>query len=109
MPGPWAGRPEIANPDFPDLTFNKPFASPGGTVVISMPTVFSSAEDRRTPIVTQWMFNLQRTLGKDTVLELGYLGSTSHRLEYLTFQNKAIPAPFDCPGWHGVRIYGPTV
>ena len=86
-------RQEIANPDFPDLTFNKPFASPGGAVVIAVPTVFSSAVDRRTPIVTQWMFNLQRTLGKDTVLELGYLGSTSHRLEYLTFQNKAVPAP----------------
>jgi hypothetical protein len=86
-------RQEIANPDFPNLTFNQPFASPGGTVQLAIPTIFSSAVDRRTPRVVEYMFHVQHQLGRDTVVEVGYLGSESHHLESLTFQNKAVPAP----------------
>ncbi|MCX6624943.1 MAG: TonB-dependent receptor, partial [Acidobacteria bacterium] len=86
-------RQEIANPDFPNLSFDKPFAAPAGTVTISVPTIFSSALNRRTPYTMEWLLNIQREIGKDTALEIGYMGSGSRRLEYLMFQNKAVPAP----------------
>jgi len=86
-------RQEVANPDAPNLTFNRPFASPGGAVLLAVPTIFSSATNRRTPYVMEWLVNIQRELGKDTVVELSYMGSGTRRLEFLTFQNKAVPAP----------------
>lgn len=88
-----AGRRQVAtNPDSPNLNWGDPFGA-GQTVTLSTPTIFASAVDRRTPRNLQWIFNVQRELGKDTVVEIGYLGSSSNRLEYLTFQNEAVPAP----------------
>jgi hypothetical protein len=31
--------------------------------------------------VIQWIFNVQRQLGEDTTLELGYMGNQGHKLE----------------------------
>jgi hypothetical protein len=38
----------------------------------------------------QYMLNVQRTLAKATILEVGYVGSQSRRLGYLVNQNQGI-------------------
>jgi hypothetical protein len=47
--------------------------------------------DRKTPYMFQYLFNVQRELGSSTALEVGYLGSRSHRLERMFDWNEAIP------------------
>ncbi|MFN0169032.1 MAG: carboxypeptidase regulatory-like domain-containing protein [Bryobacteraceae bacterium] len=86
-------RQEIANPDVPNLTFDRPVAVLGSTVSIATPTVFSSEYRRRTPYVMEYMLNIQRELSANTLIEIGYLGSVSRKLEFLVFRNKAVPAP----------------
>jgi hypothetical protein len=38
----------------------------------------------------QWLFNVQRQLGQDTVIEAGYLGSGGHKLELLRVWNQPV-------------------
>lgn len=64
----------------------------GGVANVFRPYTFANPFDRRTPYSQQWMFNVQRELGFDTALEVGYLGNVSHRLESLRAVNEAIPA-----------------
>jgi outer membrane receptor protein involved in Fe transport len=88
-----AGREQVStNPSAPNLTWSNPFASLQ-TVTLATPTIFSTAVNRVTPREQEWLLNIERELGKDTLIEVGYLGSESHHLEYLTYQNEAVPAP----------------
>ena len=82
------------DPDFPDLTFSAPFRGLGsGAPIVSTPAVLGNAHNRRTPYTLQYMFNLQRALTGSTVLEVGYLGSQSSKLEQYRSFNYAEPAP----------------
>src|SRR3982075_1159019 len=47
--------------------------------------------DRKTPYMLQYLFNVQRELDNSTALEVGYLGSHSHRLERMFDWNETIP------------------
>ena len=83
-----------------DLTFDKPFSggvNPCGVqppfVCISTPYVLGNKFDRKTPYMIQYELNLQRQLTDSTVVEFGYLGSESHRLERMFAFNEAIPGP----------------
>jgi hypothetical protein len=49
--------------------------------------------NRRTPYTIQYLFNVQRELMKDMVLEVGYLGSVARRLEQWHSFNPPIPSP----------------
>ncbi len=89
-----ARRNDTANNDFPNLTFDAPFASLG-TVVVAAPTILSNQYDRRTPYVTQYLFNIQRELTKDSALEIGYLGNQAHKLERWVPVNFPTPGPGD--------------
>lgn len=71
------------------LTFQNPFVSHGRTV--KRPYVLANIHDRHTPYSIQYMFNIQRELGQETVIEVGYLGSVSHHLERMRAFNEAIP------------------
>ncbi len=83
----------------PDLTFQNPFRGASANacgvqpplVCISTPYVLGNKFDRKTPYMIQYLFNIQRELGKSTALEIGYLGSESHRLERMFAHNEAIP------------------
>jgi hypothetical protein len=84
-------RRDESNADFPDLTWDQPFRNLGGTVQINNPYVLGNIYRRRTPYVLQYMLNVQRELGRQAVLEVGYLGSVSRRLESLRAFNESIP------------------
>src|SRR5205807_2154024 len=75
-----------------DLTWNAPFRGLGGTtVLIPQPYGLANVYNRRTPYSIQYLLNVQRELGGDTALEIGYLGSVSRRLESLRAFNEAYP------------------
>ncbi|HYU54095.1 MAG TPA: hypothetical protein VEK37_14180, partial [Gemmatimonadaceae bacterium] len=85
-------RRDDATPDTLDLTWNAPFRGLGGTtVLIAQPYVLANIYNRRTPYSIQYLLNVQRELGGDTALEVGYIGSVSRRLESLRVFNEAIP------------------
>jgi hypothetical protein len=48
---------------------------------------------RKTPYMVQYVFNVQRELGKSTAVEIGYLGSRSKRLERMFDANEVTPGP----------------
>jgi hypothetical protein len=73
------------------LTFENPFFTKGR--IVSRPYVLGNIHERRTPMIQQYLLNIQRELGHETVLEVGYLGSEGHRLERFRAINEAIPGP----------------
>ena len=73
------------------LTFEQPFSSTG--VTVSRPYVLANIHERRTPMIEQYVLNIQRELDSNTVLEVGYMGSEGHRLEHFRAINEAIPGP----------------
>ncbi len=79
----------------PNLRWENSLAAiAGGVANVPRPYTFANPYDRRTPYFVQYIFNVQRELPKNTLFEVGYLGSVSHRLESLRAVNEAIPA---CP------------
>ncbi len=82
-----------SNAQFPNLTWTNSLAAiAGGVANVPRPYTFANPFDRRTPYSIQYMFNVQRELPWNTLFEIGYLGSVSHRLEGLRAVNEAIPA-----------------
>ena len=77
----------------PNLTWNNALASiAGGVANVFRPYTFANPYDRRTPYTIQFMTNVQRELPGNSVFEVGYLGSVSHRLESMRAVNEALPA-----------------
>ncbi|MBI3684586.1 MAG: TonB-dependent receptor [Acidobacteria bacterium] len=82
-----------ANAQFPNLTWDNGLAAiAGGVAQVPRPYTFANPYDRRTPYSIQYMVNVQRELPQNTLVEIGYLGSVSHRLEALRAVNETIPA-----------------
>ncbi len=84
-----------------NLSFEVPFfagASPCGAlapplVCVPTPTLVNTYYERRTPYVEMYELNIQRQLGKNTSLEIGYLGSQGHFLPRYVYFNAAAPGP----------------
>jgi hypothetical protein len=95
-------RQDTSNPLGTMLTWKSPFLGGSDTgnacnvapplVCISNHYVLGNMYDRRTPYMFQYLFNIQRELGRSTALEVGYLGSRSHRLERMFDRNEVVPA-----------------
>jgi hypothetical protein len=95
-------RQDTSNPLGTMLTWKEPWLGGSGAgnacgvsaplVCISNHYVLGNMYDRKTPYMLQYLFNIQRELGKSTALELGYLGSRSHRLERMFDRNEVNPA-----------------
>ena len=63
----------------------------GGTAQIKRPYAFANKYERRTPYTWEYLLNVQRELGHDLVVEFGYLGSISRKLEFLRAVNESLP------------------
>ena len=63
----------------------------GGTANVIRPYAFANKYERRTPYTWEYILNVQRDLGHDYLVEVGYLGSISRKLESLRAVNEAIP------------------
>ncbi|MBS1794620.1 MAG: TonB-dependent receptor [Acidobacteria bacterium] len=71
---------------------------PGGSstiVQVPPPFAWAVAYDHATPRTYQYMFNVQRQLGADWSLEVGYLGSQSRHLYGFQNINQALPGPLN--------------
>lgn len=64
----------------------------------------------RTTYSIQYLFNVQRTIGQHSVLEVGYTGNSSRKVNYLVNANAPLPGitTFDSrepyPEWHGIQF-----
>ncbi|PYU93954.1 MAG: hypothetical protein DMG08_08820 [Acidobacteria bacterium] len=84
-------RRDEATPTDIGLNWNAPFRNLGGTVQINNPYVLANINGRRTPYSFQYLLNVQRELGRNTALEVGYIGSASRKLESMRAFNESIP------------------
>jgi hypothetical protein len=76
----------------PTLFWSNALASiGGGTANITNPYAFANKYERRTPYTWEYLVNVQRELTHTLVLELGYLGSISRKLEFLRAVNESVP------------------
>ena len=76
----------------PTLNWQNALASiAGGVANILNPYAFANKYERRTPYTWEYLLNLQREFGASTVVEFGYLGSISRKLESLRAVNEALP------------------
>ena len=69
---------------------------PGGngtTVQVPPPFAWAAAYDHATPYTMQYLLNVQRQLGTNWALEIGYLGSQSRHLYGFRNVNQAVPGP----------------
>jgi hypothetical protein len=82
-----------ADPNFPtNLTLDNPFLSQG-TVLVTAPLPLGQCYCNRLPYVLQYLFNIQRQLTNDSVLEIGYTGNEGHRLDHYYGANFPLPGP----------------
>ncbi len=86
-----------ADNNFPELTLNSPFLNTGSLVTVATPSILGIQVDRRTPYTIEYMMNIQRQLTKDTVLEVGYLGSQAHKLQSWQPINEPVASPVGAP------------
>ncbi len=86
-------RNSTADNNFPTLTLENPFAITPGSLVVAAPTILSSQYNRRRPYVIQYVFNMQRQLTTNSMLELGYIGSEGHFLDRFRPLNFPLPGP----------------
>jgi len=94
-------RQDTADPLRVNLNWNAPFAGSSSNACNVQPPlvcvvnhyVLGNLYGRKTPYMVQYVFNVQRELGKSTALEIGYLGSQSKRLERMFDANEVTPGP----------------
>ena len=94
-------RQDTSDPLLLNQNWNAPFAgsgtnpcnTPAGIVCISNHYTLGNEFDRTTPRMVQYLFNVQRELGRNAALEIGYLGSRSTDLERMFDRNEVIPGP----------------
>jgi len=92
-------RVTMGNTSFPNLTLDNPFGAQNtnALVTVSTPKILGIQVHKRTPYNIQFLLNVQRQLSKDTMLEVGYLGSESHKLESWEPINQPTPSPVGTP------------
>lgn len=85
-----------ADSEVPNSNFSDPWKNEGGLCrnwsgPCQGPTfTLANNTNRRTPYLLQWVFNVQRQLGADTVFEAGYIGNGGHKLELLRVWNQPV-------------------
>ena len=85
-----------ADSERPNANLSDPWRNEGGVCTgwtggCQGPTfTLANNTNRRTPYLLQWVFNVQRQLGADTVLEAGYIGNGGHKLELLRVWNQPV-------------------
>ncbi|HZT33468.1 MAG TPA: TonB-dependent receptor [Bryobacteraceae bacterium] len=57
---------------------------------LGAPQFLGNIQGMRTPYITQWLFNVQRELTQNLVLEAGYQGNEGHKLERFRLYNQPV-------------------
>src|SRR5690606_15922139 len=92
-------RTAIGDTSFPNLTLSNPFgaADPNSLLEVSTPKILAIDPGRRTPYTTQFLFNVQRQITQDTMVEVGYLGSRTRKLQSWEPVNEPAPSAVGSP------------
>ena len=93
-----AGRRQDTSNQFFSQNWNAPFVGSGTNacgvqppiVCISNHYVLGNDFDRTTPRMVQYLFNVQREIGGNSAIEIGYLGSRSYQLERMFDRNDVL-------------------
>jgi len=96
-----AGRRQDTSNQFFSQNWDAPFVGSGTNacnvqppiVCISNHYVLGNDYDRTTPRMLQYLFNVQREIGGNSAIEIGYLGSRSFHLERMFDRNDVLPGP----------------
>jgi hypothetical protein len=83
----------------PNSPIESPWQSQEGTGACSnwsglcsvAPQIFGIPYHTRTPYVYEWLFNIQRQLSQNILLEVGYLGNEGHKLQGQRAYNEPLP------------------
>ncbi len=77
----------------PATTYNNFITSTGSYFLLNQsPNAFGVQPNIKTPYTVQYLFNVQREVGKNSVLEVGYEGTEGHHLEGLQDTNMPVPS-----------------
>jgi Carboxypeptidase regulatory-like domain len=87
----WGRINQQGNPNSPNVTYQNFISSTGAYITLTNPNVYGIKPNIRTPYVVQYLLNIQRELGANTVVEFGYSGSEGHHLQGLQNLNPAVP------------------
>ena len=91
-----AARVDLTTTPALPITWNNAIPGGSGTVVqVPPPFAWAASYNHATPYTMQYMLNVQRELGGNWLLELGYLGSQSRHLYGFQNINQALPGPLD--------------
>jgi hypothetical protein len=90
-----AGRtnPAITTSGQPLLSYENYVDASSLPAKISTGLVWGIDNDIATTYVMQYLFNVQRTIGQNSTLEVGYTGNLGRKLAYLVNPNAQIPSP----------------
>jgi hypothetical protein len=82
-----------SDPMRPEINIRTAFNGLEQGASILVPTLVMVDPDYRTSYMQHWSVNIQREIGKDLVLEVGYLGNKGTKLGLLNMLNNAEAAP----------------
>jgi hypothetical protein len=94
----------------PTLSFNNYINTAQLPVRFTPGLTWGVDNNLRTTYSMQYLFNVQRTLGQNSVVELGYTGNVARKVAYLVNANAPLPGitSFDArepyPEWHGIQF-----
>lgn len=103
-------NPQIDLQGVPTLTFQNFINTSQLPVSFAPGLTWGVDHNLRNTYTMQYLFNVQRTLGNNSTLELGYTGNQSRKVAYLVNANAPLPGitPFDTrepyPEWHGIQF-----
>ncbi|MDZ4799741.1 MAG: TonB-dependent receptor [Bryobacteraceae bacterium] len=103
-------NPVIDQQGVPSLTFQNFIDASSLPVRFAPGLTWAVDENLATTYTMQYLFNVQRTLAKNSTLELGYMGNQSRKVAYIRNANAPLPGitPFDArepyPEWHGIQF-----
>jgi hypothetical protein len=91
-----AARVDLTTTPANPVTWSNAIPGGNGTVVqVPPPFAWAVAYDHATPYTIQYVLNVQRQLGANWAVEVGYLGSQSHHLYGFQNINQALPGPLN--------------
>ncbi|NWF82395.1 MAG: TonB-dependent receptor [Bryobacteraceae bacterium] len=103
-------NPIIDQQGIPTLTYNNYINTSQLPVRFAPGLTWGADYNLRTTYSFQYLFNVQRTLGQNSVLEAGYAGNVSRKVAFLVNANAPLPGvtTFDSrepyPEWHGIQF-----
>jgi hypothetical protein len=103
-------NPPIDLQGIPSVTFQNFINTSQLPVSFAPGLTWGADHNLRNTYSMQYLFNVQRTLGSNSTLELGYTGNQVRRVHYLVNANAPLPgiSQFDTrepyPEWHGIQF-----